>query len=126
MRLSIYKCFATNYTKKVIFKLSGDFYIMCIISLGNLRTGHFEDLAVLDFVTRVSFDAFGMGNHCYFIVFLKIVVQHLELLGVIRKHPVLQFLLLLQIAPPLEPVLLHHLHRLLYRHVTSLLPLKTL
>ena len=62
----------------------GDFYIMCRISLGKFGSGHFEDLTVFDFVTGVSFDALGMGNHCYFIVFLKIVVQHLELLGVVR------------------------------------------
>ena len=105
---------------------SGDFYIMCRISLGKLGSGHFEYLAVFDFVACVSFNALGMGNHCYFIVFLKIVVQNLELLGVVRKHPLLQFLLLLQIGPPLEPVFLHHLHRLLDRHLTSFLPLQTL
>ena len=32
----------------------------------------------------------------------------------------------MQIGPPLEPVLLHHLHRLLNRHLTPLLPLETL
>ena len=70
-----------------------------------------------------------MGHNCYPIVFVEILQKHFVLLSEVRLHSFLQFLLLLSILvllPPLKPILLHHIHRLLHCFFTSLLTLKSL
>ena len=66
------------------------------------------DLAIIDFVASVSFDALPMRNHCNIFVFLKEKVEYIYLLLQTRQQPLLNEMLLLHITPPLKPILPHY------------------
>ena len=65
------------------------------------------NLAIIDFVASVSFDALPVRNNRNIFVFLKEKVEYIDLLLQTRQQPLLNEMLFLHIAP-LKPILPHY------------------